>query len=71
MNKEYHRLILIFLIAFSLRVALFISAITYFAIATGPVSFTIRYRLPIMPFMILFSCYGMIHLHGIFLDSRK
>ncbi len=42
-----------------LPIILFLSIIIYFALATGPAGFDVRYRIPIMPFMILLSCYGM------------
>lgn len=54
-----------------LKIALFISIIAYFAIATGPVSFTERYRLPIMPYIILLSGYGMNQLQRRFREYKK
>jgi 4-amino-4-deoxy-L-arabinose transferase-like glycosyltransferase len=42
---------------------LFLSIIIYFTIATGPVaSYSERYRVPIMPYIILLSCYGVTRL---------
>ena len=46
-----------------INVFLFIMIIVYFAIATGPSGFSPRYRAPIMPFIILLSCYGIVKLH--------
>ena len=45
-----------------LQIILFISVIVYIAIATGPVSFDMRYRMPIMPYIILISSYGVMQL---------
>jgi uncharacterized membrane protein len=44
-------------------VFLFIIIIVYFALASGPFSVDPRYRAPIMPFIILLSCYGIVELH--------
>jgi hypothetical protein len=43
-----------------LQLILFFTIIIYFAVATGPAGFDVRYRMPIMPFIIVLSCYGMI-----------
>ncbi len=53
-----------------LKIALFISIIAYFVIATGPVSFTERYRLPIMPYIILLSGYGINQLRRRFREYK-
>lgn len=47
-------------------IVLFISIILYFAIAAGPFGYNSRYRVPIMPYILLLSSYGSIQLQGIF-----
>lgn len=44
------------------EIILFIFIIAYFTIATGPIAYCSRYRTPIMPYIILLSCYGIIQL---------
>lgn len=43
--------------------------IIYFAVATGTVAYE-RYRVPIMPYIIILSCYGIIQLQRRFREYR-
>lgn len=54
-----------------IEIILFISIIMYFAIAVGSVLPTERYRVPIMPYIILLSCYGIIQLHERFREYKN
>jgi len=45
--------------------------IFYFTIASAPFSFTDRYRLPIMPFVIIFSIHGAFFLQRILLEKLR
>lgn len=53
------------------KASLLIVIISYFAIASAPFSSTDRYRLPIMPYVILFSCCGAFHLQSKFREKFR
>jgi hypothetical protein len=52
------------------EVTLLISIILYFAIAAGPFARTDRYRVPIMPYVILLSSYGTMHIKKIYEEYK-
>jgi len=53
-----------------IEVTLLISIILYFAIAAGPFARTDRYRVPIMPYIILLSSYGTMQIKKIFEEYK-
>jgi 4-amino-4-deoxy-L-arabinose transferase-like glycosyltransferase len=53
-----------------LTAVLLISILIYFAIASGSFTVTERYRVPIMPFVILLSCRGMVHIRDAYMDHK-
>jgi hypothetical protein len=53
-----------------IEVTLLISIILYFAIAAGPFTRTDRYRVPIMPYIILLSSYGTMQIKKIFEEYK-
>jgi len=51
------------------EVLLFVYTIIYFAVATGTVAYE-RYRVPVMPYIIILSCYGIIQLQRRFREYK-
>jgi 4-amino-4-deoxy-L-arabinose transferase-like glycosyltransferase len=43
------------------KIILYIFIVFYFVITSAPFAYTERYRVPVMPYMIIIACYGVSH----------
>ena len=49
----------------TLEILLLLTIIAYFSLASAPLPSSPRYRMPIMPFIIILSCYGLTYIRKI------